>query len=231
MPPRKRVLKAATPSTSPTASLSGLPPELRLRIYKHLFAGLPWHNFMYVDHHGKMRTAPTWMYPHPRYIENSAITLKCRLIHEEASPILWQHPVLLLHVSYDPRGREDSSAFRFTDMKHFCHVRRAMFFYAELDETVSDEEYVARVKELMGDVQYGANFDAIHIAVGDLHTHDYSRVEQTMEIFGEMKCFGKVTVQEYDRGQWMEDYGADYVKKALNNVVQKLKAWVFQRFD
>ncbi|KAK6439234.1 hypothetical protein LTR95_004565 [Oleoguttula sp. CCFEE 5521] len=214
MPPRKRASKAATPSTSPTASLSGLPPELRLRIYKFFSADLPGHNFI----SNLDLSTPS------QYMENSAITLVCRLTHEEASPILWQHPVLLLHVSDNTRGREDSSPFHFTDIKHFRHIRRATLCYYQLDETVTDEEYVARVKKLMEDLQYGAIFDAIHIGHGDLHFHNLDRANKTIEIFASINCAGTITVQRHHPSQWVDGDEVVELEEALEELAQKLNA-------
>ncbi|KAI0392930.1 hypothetical protein F5Y17DRAFT_332542 [Xylariaceae sp. FL0594] len=159
-----------------------LPTEIRLEIYRILYAdlirnlrdslfGLFWLCDGYLYDHTKSHLAKRSIYPESKYPFRktglTALLHTCKEVHGEAALVLYQQAEIYIRICWEDVANIDTDGGGFIRLTNNCrllrHARNVRINIAPL--STLDESFLKRVRLLVECVNYGANIYSLKIRI------------------------------------------------------------------
>ncbi|KAK6434634.1 hypothetical protein LTR95_009179 [Oleoguttula sp. CCFEE 5521] len=187
----------AVTSLQPAASLLGLPPELRLRIYEYCFDSPSVRRIPLLMHVVCDRPRPQLGYG--AGCSAVSLLLVCQIVNFEASPFLYKAVTVDIEFIHPSMEFIQTLQFSFVQLRHAHRIRKARITFHTDDRvgTVGSSEYLDSITATLVSLQYGALFEQIHIIVRTccITRSGGAVVEAAFEAFSKIKCPGRVTIE------------------------------------
>ncbi|KAI0008126.1 hypothetical protein F4779DRAFT_462957 [Xylariaceae sp. FL0662B] len=180
----------------PELSLIGIPLELRIKIFEHLFADLIeelsdnlFAAFQVYDN--AYNYTASYMESHVGRTGLTPILYTCKQIHAEALSILCEQADIVVNVlggDDDPNDQE-RAAVRFPEGSRYLGFARNLKVNFLFDQPA--DQYIRRLSRFLDVIQNGGNLRSLKIFIDVSSTIDRSAADHIMNTLGALKMPGK----------------------------------------